>query len=205
MHAEIFLVRHGQSEGNEGGRFGGHGPTPLTALGRVQAQKLAAIADEGAIHAVYASDLLRAQQTATPLAERLDLSISSMPGLRERSVGHMTGLTFAEAELRFPTEYASMMRREAGARPPGGETQAECAARSVPVLESLAEKHAGHRIVVVSHAMTLSLLLYHVVGADLAHLPRLFFRTDNCGIHRLRFATPNLWTIFALNDQRHLA
>jgi len=205
VHADLLLVRHGQSEGNESGRFGGHGPTPLTKLGQRQAKGLVKLADEGPIHAIYASDLLRAQETATPLAERLGLPIQSLPGLRERSVGLMTGLTFPEAEVRFPTEYAAMMRRDPGARPPEGETQAECAARAVPVLESLAAQHPGQRIVVVSHAMTLSLLLYHVVGADLSHLPRLFFRTDNCAIHRLRYTLPNIWTIYATNDQRHLS
>ena len=35
---KLYLVRHGQSDGNAEGRFGGHGPTPLSDLGRHQAE-----------------------------------------------------------------------------------------------------------------------------------------------------------------------
>ena len=65
----LFLIRHGQSAGNAEGRFGGHGPTPLSELGFKQAEVTAAtIAKEG-VNAIYSSDLLRAVQTAEPLAK----------------------------------------------------------------------------------------------------------------------------------------
>src|SRR5690242_7529133 len=115
---EILLLRHGQSEGNEGGRFGGHGPTPLTALGRAQAEAAAeTLATEG-LTAIYASDLPRAVQTAEPVARRTGIAVETTAALRERSVGVFTGLTFAEAEARYPAEFAAMMRRDAGACPP---------------------------------------------------------------------------------------
>ena len=64
----VLLVRHGQSQGNAEQRFGGHSPTPLSELGRAQAEATArALRGEG-VAAIYSSDLLRAVQTAEPLA-----------------------------------------------------------------------------------------------------------------------------------------
>src|SRR5579871_2454219 len=94
---EILLLRHGQSEGNEAGRFGGHGPTPLTARGRAEARAAAdALAAEGGLTAIYASDLPRAVETALPICEATGIAMVKTPALRERSVGVFTGLTFAE-------------------------------------------------------------------------------------------------------------
>src|ERR671920_988022 len=92
----VLLVRHGQSQGNAERRFGGHSPTPLSELGRRQAEATAnALAAEG-VTAIYSSDLLRAIQTAEPLARATGLEIRQTAALRERSVGLMEGLTFEE-------------------------------------------------------------------------------------------------------------
>src|SRR4051812_37490773 len=100
--AEILLLRHGQSEGNEGNRFGGHGPTPLTARGRRQAELAAAAVAKEGLPALWSSDLVRAVQTAEPIAAACGLPLQQTAALRERSVGVFTGLTFLEAEERYP-------------------------------------------------------------------------------------------------------
>jgi len=201
--AEILLLRHGQSEGNQGGRFGGHGPTPLTPLGRAQAEATArALAAEG-LTAIFSSDLVRAVETAEPISRATGIAMARTPALRERSVGVLTGLTFAEAETRHPEAFAALMRREAGARPPDGETHGECAARAGALLDQVLAKFPHGRTLLVSHALTIYLLLLHVLGLEDA-AERLFFRTDNCALHRLR-RIDGRWTVLALNDRAHLA
>ena len=202
---EILLLRHGQSEGNEGGRFGGQGPTPLTALGRAQAAAAAAaLADEG-LTAIYASDLVRAVETAEPIARTSGLPVETSAALRERSVGVFTGLTFAEAEQRYPEHFAAMMRRESDTCPPEGETHAECTARAVAFVERAVARHPGGRVLFVSHAATIYLVLLHVMGMDHArHAQRVWLRSDNCALHRLKLSDSGLWTVLALNDRAHL-
>ncbi|MDQ3063232.1 MAG: histidine phosphatase family protein, partial [Acidobacteriota bacterium] len=63
---KLYLVRHGQSDGNAEGRFGGHSPTPLSALGLQQADLTAQVLAKEKINAIYSSDLFRAVQTAQP-------------------------------------------------------------------------------------------------------------------------------------------
>src|SRR4051812_10335103 len=76
---KLFLIRHGQSAGNAEGRFGGHGPTPLSDLGIEQAEKTAKLLVSEGIDVIYSSDLPRAIQTATPLASQLHLEIKATP------------------------------------------------------------------------------------------------------------------------------
>ena len=199
---EILLLRHAQSEGNEGGRFGGHGPTPLTPLGRKQAAATAkALAHEGGLTAIFSSDLVRAVETAQPLCAATEIPLRATPALRERAVGVFTGLTFAEAEARHPVEYAAMMAREPAACPPQGETVQACLARAAAFLDETMAGRAGERVLFVSHAFTLNLLLRRLLQVE---SPVVFFRTDNCGLHRLKRQQNGLWTVEALNDRRHL-
>lgn len=202
--AEILLLRHGQSEGNEGGRFGGHGPTPLTALGRRQADAVArALAAEGGLSAIFASDLPRALQTAEPIVQATGIAMRATPALRERGVGVFTGMTFAEAEAAHPEIFRAMMRRDPDACPPEGESSRQRAAHVGAFFdETLARFGAAGRVLFVSHAFTLNLVLRRLVG--LAESPTVFFRTDNCALHRLARSAQGFWNVEALNDRRHL-
>lgn len=199
---EILLLRHAQSEGNEGGRFGGHGPTPLTALGHTQAAATAkALALENGLTAIFASDLVRAIETAQPICAATAIPLRTTPALRERGVGVFTGLTFAEAEARHPVEFAAMMAREPTACPPGGETAAACMSRAGVFLDETMAGRRGERVLFVSHAFTINLLLRRLLHVE---SPMVFFRSDNCGLHRLRQQANGFWTVEALNDRRHL-
>jgi len=205
MHgAEILLLRHGQSEGNEGGRFGGHGPTPLTALGRRQAEATArALLAEGGLSAIFASDLVRAMQTAEPIVAATGIAMRTTPALRERSVGVFTGMTFAEAEAAHPATFRAMMQRDPDACPPEGESSRARAAHVGAFFDDTIERFGtAGRTLLVSHAFTLNLLLRRLVG--LSESPSVFFRTDNCGLHRLQRSPQGFWNITALNDRRHL-
>ncbi len=71
----LYLIRHGQSAGNAEGRFGGHSATPLSPLGLQQAELTAQLLAKEKISAIYSSDLLRAMQTAEPLANLLNVEI----------------------------------------------------------------------------------------------------------------------------------
>ena len=164
-----MLLRHGQSEGNEGGRFGGHGPTPLTALGRRQAEATAAaLAADGGLTAIFASDLARAVQTAEPVVAATGIAMRTTPALRERSVGIFTGMTFAEAEAQYPEHFLALMRRDPDASPPEGETARDCVGRVGAFFDEQLARYASGRTLFVSHAFTLNLLVRRLLGLQAA-------------------------------------
>jgi broad specificity phosphatase PhoE len=202
---QICLLRHGESEGNAARRFGGHGPTPLTELGRAQAQATArALAAEGGLVAIITSDLARAVETAEPIAEATGVKLEITPALRERSVGIFTGLTFEEAEARYPEHYAALVRRDPLSCPPEGELLSDCRARAAAVLDAAVDRASGGRALLVSHAHTINLLLKHVLQIADTIEPPVYFQTDNCALHRLERSDGGMWRVRALNDRRHL-
>ncbi|MCV9993183.1 histidine phosphatase family protein [Paeniglutamicibacter sp. ZC-3] len=84
----LILIRHGQTTSNVGHHLDtGEPGASLTDLGREQARALPAALAATTIEAIYASTLLRTQQTAAPLAAALGLEVGIRAGLREIPAG----------------------------------------------------------------------------------------------------------------------
>ena len=202
----ILLIRHGQSEGNAARRFGGHTATPLSALGRRQADATARALGREAIAAIYSSDLLRAVETAAPLARALDLELKQTGAFRERSVGRMEGLTFEEAARAYPDEYAALLRRDFEHVILGGESYRQLLDRAASELDRAIAEHRGGTIAVFSHTGTICILALHLMGAlDAPALRPVWLATANCGIARIELRDDGFLRVSALNDTRHLA
>lgn len=201
----VLLVRHGQSQGNAERRFGGHSPTPLSELGHRQAEATARALLKERVTAVYSSDLLRAVQTAEPLARATGLDITRTHALRERSVGLMEGLTFEEAAAAHPDEYASLLRRDFERVLAGGESYRQLLDRAAAELDRAVEQHRGGTLALFSHTGTICILALHLMGAlDAPHLKPVWLSSSNCGVTRFNIEHGGLIRVEALNDTRHL-
>jgi len=81
---ELILIRHGVTAWNRERRFQGQIDIPLDDEGHWQATRVAAALADLPLAAIYASDLVRAWQTAMPLAQAQRLELRAEQGLRER-------------------------------------------------------------------------------------------------------------------------
>ena len=202
----VLLIRHGQSEGNAAGRFGGHTATPLSARGRRQAEATAQTLSSENITAIYSSDLSRAVETAMPLARLTGLDVEQSDAFRERGVGVMEGLTFEEAAARHPAQYAALIHRDFEHVLLGGESYRQTLDRASRQLDQAIEQHQGGRIALFSHTGTICILALHLMGAlDAPKLRPVWIATANCGIARFELRTDGFVRVLALNDTRHLA
>lgn len=151
----ISLIRHGETPWNRIGRWQGHADPGLTREGVEQARALALVlAREHARHPwsrLYASDLARARVTASLIAEVLALPVSLDRRLRELDVGAWSGLTRDEIVVRDAERLLAFERGDPEVRPGGGETRVEIRERSHAFVCTMAERHAGERILVVTH------------------------------------------------------
>ncbi|HTN57322.1 MAG TPA: histidine phosphatase family protein [Protaetiibacter sp.] len=139
---ELYLVRHGETEWNAARRIQGRTDIPLNDTGREQARQAAELLARRRWQGVYTSPLGRAHETARIIAERLGLAgVTDIDALVERDYGEAEGMGFDEIEALYPE----------GVRAAGQETREEVAARVVPALLELAERHPGERLVIVSH------------------------------------------------------
>ena len=202
---KLYLIRHGQSAGNAEGRFGGHSPTPLSELGFQQARLTAEVMARENIHAIYSSDLLRAVQTAEPLAELTRLAVSTTPDFRERNVGVLEGLTFDESKEVYPDDFYALVNRKVHHVITKGESYSQLLDRTTAKLNEILKTHNGERVAIYSHTGVLCFLSLYLMGAirrDTKQTPWLV--TSNCGINRFEIRGRRNIRVMALNDTRHL-
>ncbi len=205
MITKLYLIRHGQSGGNAEGRFGGHSPTPLSLLGQTQAEITSQALAKERITAIYSSDLVRAVQTAKPLAKLLSLDIIKTPAFRERNVGVLEGLTFDEAQKEFPSDYEALIYRDIRHVITRGESYVQLLERTTIAIAEILEKNRGGRVAIFAHTGTICFITLQILGAinnETTHTPWLI--TSNCGINRFEFRERNNVRVMCINDTRHL-
>lgn len=168
MPTRFCLVRHGETDWNAAGRLQGHADIPLNDAGRAQAKAAARRLASHSFHAIYSSDLARALQTAADASARLGLDIAPRAALRERCLGAFQGLTHAEAQARYPADYARFRARDPDHAPPGeGESLHNFSARIEAAFTSLAEQRRGETLLVVTHGGVLDVVRRLATGQDL--------------------------------------
>ncbi|MBP8019704.1 MAG: histidine phosphatase family protein [Hylemonella sp.] len=182
----IIAIRHGETTWNVDTRIQGQLDIPLNETGRWQAKRLAQALANEEIQAIYASDLLRAYETASAVSKTVSINIQTHEGLRERGFGEFQGKTFAEIEVTLPEQALLWRKRDPSFAPAGGESLIQFRDRAVSTVNALAAKHPGQQIVVVAHGGVMDLLYRAATGQDL-QAPRTW-QLGNASINRL------LWT-----------
>jgi probable phosphoglycerate mutase len=205
LSTQVLLIRHGQSQGNAEGRFGGHTDTPLSARGRAEARRTAHTLASESFSAIVCSDLARAIETASPLAKITGLELQTAEAFRERSVGVMEGLTFEEAAEQYPEQYAALLRRDFEHVLLGGESYRQTLDRASRKLDELVEQYQGGRIAIYTHTGTICILALHIMGAlDAPELKPVWVASRNCGISRFELREDGFVRVLTINDTRHL-
>jgi 2,3-bisphosphoglycerate-dependent phosphoglycerate mutase len=176
----VILARHGESDWNAAGRYQGHADRPLTGRGRLQAEELAARLAKVPLDAVYSSDLMRARDTALPVAEAHGLGVDTLPELREVDVGSWSGLTREEAQQRFPEGFRRWLRWELAWE--DGESYEAMGARVVDAVCRVAARHPGGSILVVSHGGSIRAVHAAAAGIDVGTYRRLHPVTPNADL-----------------------
>ena len=140
----LILVRHGQTASNVDGLIDTGKPgAGLTDLGLRQAAALPDVLDGERIDVLYASTLLRTQQTAAPLAASLGLDVHVREGLREVQAGTLEMRGDAAAVQMFRDTTFAWDLDDVDVRMPGAESGAEVFARYDEVIDEIAGSGVG--------------------------------------------------------------
>lgn len=201
----ILLVRHGETDDNKNRVFQGQKGSGLNALGRAQAEKLAARLASVKITRVFASDLQRARETAEILSAPHALPVTTLVALREVDVGAWSGLPYDVVRERFPEEYAAW---GAGldVRRGGGETYAELGERMMTALTTIAHEvgTSDGLALAVSHGGAIRSVMHAVLGHG-SHA-RALAAADNTSVTLLEHEDQErLFRVAVYNDTSHLA
>jgi probable phosphoglycerate mutase len=201
----LYLIRHGQSDFDSEEMLstprGEQFDPPLSALGREQAEKLAArllVMDPPAV--VYSSTMKRTRETIAPYAAAAGVEVLEDPDLIEAHIGEWERVSFRD----ILASDASMLHRLRHQEPlwrnaPGVEQLAPFRARVRDAIERILERHPEGNVVVVCHGGVINAYLAPIFGID----HEMFFLPENTSLNgvvvdgaerRIRF----------LNDVLHL-
>lgn len=182
----------------------GQQDSPLTELGKAQAQAVAERLCDEAFDHIYSSDLQRVVDTAQPLAERTGHAIVLEPELRERRYGIFEGLNYADIEQQHSELYQRYLveRHDADFVIPEAETLRQLDARGVAIFQRLADRHPNERIVVFSHGGTLAAVLRSVLGVPVGG--KHGFRMANGSISTIIYDKSG-WRVITLGEVSHLS
>jgi broad specificity phosphatase PhoE len=116
----LTFVRHAQSQGNAAGIIDTSVPGPgITAEGEQQAQQIADELRDNDFDGIYASSMVRTQQTAAPLAKDVGEQVDVLPGLREIPAGWFEGKPEAAAPTTYFVAPAQWLQGDRDAKIPG--------------------------------------------------------------------------------------
>ncbi|MDO5634099.1 MAG: histidine phosphatase family protein [Micrococcus sp.] len=180
VEATVHLVRHGEVH-NPGkvlyGRLPGFGLSDLgfemaESIGEYFAQRAQRTGRAPAY--IAASPLLRAQQTATPIAQAFDADLATEPDIIEAG-NDFEGMSRVAATLRTTPRLWPKLRNPAV--PTWGEPYAQQAQRMIAVVqrvraEILAADGAGAEAVLVSHQLPIWVTRLATEGRPFLHDPR---------------------------------
>ncbi|MBQ6672441.1 MAG: histidine phosphatase family protein [Spirochaetales bacterium] len=159
----VYVVRHGQSESNRDRRFP-TGKVHLTEKGIEDAKKAGTILAPVSFAHIYASDYIRALETAryavpgcSPVAD---------PRLRECDYGSLSGLEFSYVQDRFGQEYAENHTRR-DYRPYGGECSHQQIERVKSFVMDLEKLDGDSNVAVFCHEGTVKSFLCAALDQEL--------------------------------------
>jgi broad specificity phosphatase PhoE len=167
----FLLVRHAAHDWLGRGIAGRLPGVGLNALGHAQADALVQRLQGATVDALYCSPQPRTQETAAPLAGARNLEMRIDPAFDEIDFGAWTGRSFDELGS-WGDAWSNWCDRRGSARPPGGESFAEVARRSVQGLHALRERHPEQHVLVVSHGDVIKAIVATHLGMSLDHLER---------------------------------
>ncbi|WP_195938912.1 histidine phosphatase family protein [Romboutsia sp. 1001713B170131_170501_G6] len=201
MANTFYIVRHGQTNWNILGKTQGHGNSDLTAKGEEQATCLGEALKEYPIDYIYSSDLGRAIQTANLIGEKIGVKVKETPALREMGFGVWEGLLIDEIKQDYLETYNTWRNEPHLVNIEGGETLHLIKDRLEVFIKELNEKYNDKHILLVSHSVTVRVLLLAFLNSGMENIYRI--KQDNTALNIVEYRDYGP-VIIKMNDTSHI-
>ena len=173
----LLVIRHGETVWNAENRYQGHGDSPLTETGRNQVAALGRRMEKIRFDTLISSDLGRARETASIVADYTGHSLEIDSRLRERNYGILEGLTVHEIKAMHSEVFSQLNRDDPDYIIPEGESHRQHYQRNVEFIEELLAKRSGAAVAVVAHGGVLDSIFRYVARLPLDQ-PRCYITTN---------------------------
>lgn len=197
---EIYFLRHGRSLADDEEKHEGRYDSPLTDAGRKEVHKRAAEWKSQGLKfdKIVASPLKRAYETAQIIGNALACQVNTDNDWMEMDNGLLAGLTFKEADERFPIpEFQNPYNRIAQG---SGESLVQLHSRAGIALDRILQNDEGTYLI-VAHGGILNAAIRTLMGV---HIPinssGLYFGFGDTGyLHTKYIPEKHIWIIKNFN------
>ncbi|MEX2292532.1 MAG: histidine phosphatase family protein [Acidimicrobiales bacterium] len=186
---ELLLIRHALPLRVDEGAGGGPADPALAPLGHVQSSALATWLAAEPVDAIWSSPMRRARETAAPLAERLQLSVTVDDGLAEYDKHALSYIPIEELKAANDPRWYELPERPE-----------DFVGEVVEAVERVIAAHAGQRVAVVCHGGVINAYAGHVLGIS----DPLFFLPGYTSISRVLASGNGIRSISSLNEAGHI-
>ena len=198
MH--LYLVRHAQSCQNADMAGSWHpDDAPLTERGKRQAERLSLRPDLQNVNAIYASTLLRAAQTAYPLAERLNLPITLVDDAIERDAA----IFGTDRKAMLAEVPCAVWRPETPRIVTDAETPEMMRERAKRLIDWIVARSAeDDAVMLVTHCAFWGYPLRYLL-----HIPEdepFAWKIGNCSVTHVESRADGIPLLYCANDRSHL-
>ena len=167
---KIYLVRHGQTVWNVKKRMQGHQDSPLTKLGILQANWAKEALDDVKIDIIYSSSSNRAYKTAEIIKGNRKIPLVAKNNLREINLGDWEGAMIDDIHEKYPKKYNAFWRTPHLFQLENGESYYDVQDRAIRELKGILEQHEGKTILIVTHTVTLKLIMAYFENRSVSDL-----------------------------------
>ena len=171
---KIYMIRHGEAEGNLFRRAHGQYDSNVTALGQKQIGALAERFRDIPVDALWSSDLNRTRSTATAILKyHPELTLHTDPALREISIGVWENRPWGNLKRDYPEQMDLFTHDPERWWVPGCEPFSVLTERIRRAVTSIGEQCDGKTVVIVSHGLAIRALLCDLKGIPSAEFDSL--------------------------------
>jgi 2,3-bisphosphoglycerate-dependent phosphoglycerate mutase len=214
MKSKLLLMRHGRSVWNHQNLFTGWVDIPMDEGGIQECIKAGEKLCQVPIDVVYTSALIRAQMTVvyallrhssgkipvflhpeqgekekiySDSAKKTVFPVHIASALNERNYGQLQGLNKAETAEKYGQEQVQVWRRSFEGTPPGGESLAMTAERTLPYFqkEVMPQLNQGKTVLVAAHGNSLRSIVMFLDQLSKEEVVQLEFPTGDVWAYTL--------------------
>ncbi len=200
----VYLVRHGESEGNRDGKFRGKADYPLTENGKRQAREVGEYLKSinSNIKVIYTSPMLRAYDTAKIIADIIGVKFMKDKGFDNMDIGIWEGQKKEYIKKHFPKEWEIWINNPEELKIEGMETIESVKNRVVKRMNELKEEHKDDTICVVTHRAILKPLVSGLIGIKSPFFWKIHI--DNAALSVMEYRDKRGWILKQLNVNHYL-
>lgn len=172
MVTTLYIVRHGQSEGNKKKFFQGTMDIDLSELGHTHIKRASEYFKNIKIDKIYSSNLKRAYKTSKAILDANTTNpkqedVIRLDDLNEIYAGDIQGIEYEQIAIRYPETHKALFNNPSAFAPPNGESMSDLYHRISKCIKSLIAENEGKTILLTSHGCSIKTMLCYIYGYDL--------------------------------------